>query len=124
MRRVRSVVLLAASLIFLKGAGMAADPDQVAVIETKFGKIVVEFFTADTPKTVANFLKLAKAGFYDGTTFHRVMPGFIPMANSPRYLAPASVSSISSRKASFLLALASTTRPSLNVSSTSRTWRF
>ncbi|MGH8596586.1 MAG: peptidylprolyl isomerase, partial [Gammaproteobacteria bacterium] len=53
---------------------MAADTDQVAVIETKFGKIVIEFYDKDAPKTTANFIKLAKEGFYNGTTFHRVIP--------------------------------------------------
>ena len=53
---------------------MAADTDQVAVVETKFGKIVIEFYDKDAPKTVANFIKLANQGFYDGTTFHRVIP--------------------------------------------------
>ena len=62
---------------------MAADADQVAVIETKFGRIVIEFYEKDAPKTVANFIKLAKAGFYDGTTFHRVIPGFMIQGGDP-----------------------------------------
>jgi cyclophilin family peptidyl-prolyl cis-trans isomerase len=57
--------------------------DQVAVIETKFGKIVVEFYQQDAPKTSANFLKLAKEGFYDGTTFHRVIPNFMIQGGDP-----------------------------------------
>ena len=62
---------------------MAADTDTVAVIETKFGKLVVEFYDADAPKTVANFQKLAKDGFYDGTAFHRVIPGFMIQGGDP-----------------------------------------
>ena len=62
---------------------MAVDTNDVAVIETKFGKMVVEFYAADAPKTVANFLKLAKAGFYDGTTFHRVIPEFMIQGGCP-----------------------------------------
>jgi len=62
---------------------MAADTDQVAVIETKFGKIVIELYDKDAPKTVANFIKLAKAGFYNGTTFHRVIPGFMIQGGDP-----------------------------------------
>ena len=62
---------------------MAADTDQVAVIETKLGKIVVEFYEKDAPKTVANFIKLAKDGFYNGTTFHRVIPGFMIQGGDP-----------------------------------------
>ena len=62
---------------------MAADTDQVAVIETKFGKVAVEFYEKDAPKTVANFIKLAKGGFYNGTTFHRVIPGFMIQGGDP-----------------------------------------
>jgi peptidyl-prolyl cis-trans isomerase B (cyclophilin B) len=62
---------------------MAADTDQVAVIETKFGKIAIEFYEKDAPKTVANFIKLAKDGFYNGTTFHRVIPGFMIQGGDP-----------------------------------------
>ncbi|HUI08154.1 MAG TPA: peptidylprolyl isomerase [Verrucomicrobiae bacterium] len=62
---------------------MAADTNQVAVIETKFGKMVIEFYDKDAPKTVANFVKLAKQGFYNGTTFHRVIPGFMIQGGDP-----------------------------------------
>ncbi len=62
---------------------MAADTDEVAVIETKFGKIVIELYDKDAPKTVANFKKLAKEGFYNGTTFHRVIPGFMIQGGDP-----------------------------------------
>jgi cyclophilin family peptidyl-prolyl cis-trans isomerase len=62
---------------------MAADTDQVAVVETKFGKMVIEFYDKDAPKTVANFIKLAKEGFYNGTTFHRVIPGFMIQGGDP-----------------------------------------
>lgn len=57
--------------------------DEVAVIETKFGRIVIEFFEKDAPKTTANFKKLAKEGFYDGTTFHRVIPNFMIQGGDP-----------------------------------------
>jgi cyclophilin family peptidyl-prolyl cis-trans isomerase len=84
MRRMKTVVLLAASLILMKGSCvMAADTGEVAVIETKIGKMVVEFYADDAPKTVANFIKLAKQGFYDGTTFHRVIPGFMIQGGDP-----------------------------------------
>ena len=62
---------------------MAADTDQVAVIETKLGKIVLEFYDKDAPKTTENFIKLAKDGFYNGTTFHRVIPGFMIQGGDP-----------------------------------------
>lgn len=48
-----------------------------AVIETKFGNIELRFFPDVAPNHVNNFIELAKKGFYDGTTFHRVIPGFM-----------------------------------------------
>lgn len=54
-----------------------------AVIETKFGNIVLEFLPKIAPKTVENFQKLAKSGFYDKTTFHRVIPGFMIQGGDP-----------------------------------------
>jgi len=59
------------------------NPNEVAVIDTKFGKIVVEFFEQDAPKTAANFKKLAREGFYNGVTFHRVIPGFMIQGGDP-----------------------------------------
>jgi peptidyl-prolyl cis-trans isomerase B (cyclophilin B) len=56
---------------------------QKAVIETKFGNMEVEFFPQKAPKHVENFVKLAKSGFYDGTIFHRVIPGFMIQGGDP-----------------------------------------
>ncbi len=57
--------------------------EEVAVIETKFGKIVLEFFPDVAPNHVANFKKLASEGFYNGVTFHRVIPGFMIQGGCP-----------------------------------------
>ena len=54
-----------------------------ATIETKQGKMVVELFAKDGPVTVNNFVFLAREGFYDGTTFHRVIPGFMAQGGDP-----------------------------------------
>jgi len=54
-----------------------------ATIETEKGKIVLELFASDVPVTVNNFVFLAREGFYDGTTFHRVIPGFMAQAGDP-----------------------------------------
>jgi len=54
-----------------------------AVIETKFGNIELKFFPGDAPNHVNNFIELAKKGFYDGTTFHRVIPGFMIQGGDP-----------------------------------------
>jgi peptidyl-prolyl cis-trans isomerase B (cyclophilin B) len=54
-----------------------------AVIETKLGEIELELLRAKAPGHVGNFLKLARSGFYDGTTFHRVIPGFMIQGGDP-----------------------------------------
>lgn len=57
--------------------------EEVAVIETRHGNIVLRFFPEVAPKHVENFKKLASSGFYDGTTFHRVIPGFMIQGGDP-----------------------------------------
>jgi len=54
-----------------------------AEIQTEKGNMTVEFFEKDAPGTVANFVKLAKDGFYDGLTFHRVLPDFVIQGGCP-----------------------------------------
>lgn len=56
---------------------------EVAVITTTAGKMVVEFWPDVAPKTVENFVKLAKDGFYDGTAFHRIVKGFMIQGGDP-----------------------------------------
>ena len=56
---------------------------ETAVIETKFGEIEIEFLADLAPGHVKNFLDLARKGFYDGTTFHRVIPGFMIQGGCP-----------------------------------------
>jgi peptidyl-prolyl cis-trans isomerase B (cyclophilin B) len=57
---------------------------KVARIETDKGTITIEMFAAQVPNTVANFEKLAKSGFYDGLTFHRVIADFMIQAGCPK----------------------------------------
>jgi len=54
-----------------------------AVIDTAQGVIELDLFSDEVPGTVANFEKLAKDGFYDGTTFHRVIPNFMIQGGDP-----------------------------------------
>ena len=54
-----------------------------AEIKTKYGVMKVEFYDKDAPKTVENFVKLSKDGFYDGLTFHRVIPDFVVQGGCP-----------------------------------------
>jgi len=57
--------------------------DPLVVIETNLGNILIEFFSGDAPYHVNNFLVLSKDGFYDGTLFHRVIPGFMIQGGDP-----------------------------------------
>ena len=54
-----------------------------ATLRTNKGDITIEFFEKDAPNTVANFIKLAKEGFYDGVKFHRVIKGFMDQTGDP-----------------------------------------
>jgi peptidyl-prolyl cis-trans isomerase B (cyclophilin B) len=57
---------------------------EVAVIKTTAGDMVIEFWPDAAPKTVENFKKLAKDGFYDGTAFHRIIKGFMIQGGDPK----------------------------------------
>ncbi len=57
--------------------------NEVAVIKTSEGEMVAEFWPDMAPKTVENFKKLAREGFYDGTAFHRVIKGFMIQGGDP-----------------------------------------
>ena len=59
-----------------------------ALIETKYGSIKIKFFRDVAPGHVDNFVKLAKEGFYDGTVFHRVIPGFMVQGGDPNTKGP------------------------------------
>lgn len=52
-------------------------------IKTQYGVMKIEFYDDDAPNTVANFAKLAKKGYYDGLTFHRVIPDFVVQGGCP-----------------------------------------
>jgi len=54
-----------------------------AEIKTKYGVMKVEFFEKDAPKTVENFINLSKKGYYNGLTFHRVIPDFVVQGGCP-----------------------------------------
>jgi len=57
--------------------------EEVAVIDTDYGEIVIKLMDDAAPQHVANFKKLAREGFYDGTTFHRVIPNFMIQGGDP-----------------------------------------
>jgi peptidyl-prolyl cis-trans isomerase B (cyclophilin B) len=61
----------------------AAGKAPKAVIKTKFGDMEIVFFPEKAPNHVQNFVKLAKSGYYNGTIFHRVIPGFMIQGGDP-----------------------------------------
>jgi peptidyl-prolyl cis-trans isomerase B (cyclophilin B) len=63
--------------------------NEVAVIKTSAGEMVVQFWTDAAPKTIENFKKLAREGFYDGTIFHRIVKGFMIQGGDPNSKDPA-----------------------------------
>ncbi len=60
------------------------DGDEVAILDTEKGQIIVMFYPEVAPKHVENFKSLVKEGFYDGTRFHRCMPGFMVQGGDPK----------------------------------------
>lgn len=65
------------------GATAPKKGEEVAVLNTTYGKIVFKFFADKAPHHVESFKKLARKGFYDGTRFHRVIPGFMIQGGDP-----------------------------------------
>lgn len=66
-----------------KDTAAMSEQKEVAVIKTSEGEMVAEFWPDVAPKTVENFKKLARSGFYDGTAFHRVIKGFMIQGGDP-----------------------------------------
>jgi peptidyl-prolyl cis-trans isomerase B (cyclophilin B) len=96
-KRLAGIVWAAFAALFITsvaaGGAKAADKmdglpvrntGQYAVLDTDRGVIVIELYPAVAPKTVANFEKLSKDGFYNGLTFHRVEPGFVVQGGDPK----------------------------------------
>src|ERR1700739_3822755 len=91
-------------LMLLSSAVLAADEkkekkapmnssNEVAVIKTNEGEMVVQFWTDSAPNTIENFKKLARQGSYDGTIFHRIVKGFMIQGGDPNSKDPAKESS-------------------------------
>lgn len=68
----------------IRQAEAAADDLPRVKLETSKGEIVLELFENEAPNTVANFVSLVEKGFYDGTLFHRVLPGFMAQGGDPK----------------------------------------
>ena len=72
-----------------KEASPMSTSNEVAVIKTNEGEMVVQFWTDAAPNTIENFKKLARQGFYDGTAFHRIVKGFMIQGGDPNSKDPA-----------------------------------
>jgi peptidyl-prolyl cis-trans isomerase B (cyclophilin B) len=72
---------------------MDQNTNEVAVIKTSEGEMVAQFWSNAAPKTVENFKKLAREGFYDGTIFHRIIKGFMIQGGDPNSKDPGKESS-------------------------------
>jgi peptidyl-prolyl cis-trans isomerase B (cyclophilin B) len=73
-------------LLLMVGFGnfaFAQYDDELVILETNLGNIVIDFFPNDAPNHVENFIGLAESGFYDGVIFHRIIPGFMIQGGDP-----------------------------------------
>lgn len=87
------LVVSIVGLLFLNQSNLTSDimddntnnnlPNYTATIKTNMGDIEIDLFEKETPKTVENFVKLSKEGFYDGLIFHRVVNGFVIQGGDP-----------------------------------------
>src|SRR5213595_3260420 len=84
---VLAVALLLSSALFAAEENQENPPmnasNEVAIIKTSEGDMVVQFWNDAAPNTVDNFKKLARRGFYDGTIFHRIVKGFMIQGGDP-----------------------------------------
>jgi peptidyl-prolyl cis-trans isomerase B (cyclophilin B) len=89
-----AVALLLGSAVFAANEKKAENPtmnasNEVAVIKTSEGDMIVQFWNDAAPNTIENFKKLARSGFYDGIIFHRVVKGFMIQGGDPNSKDPA-----------------------------------
>jgi len=91
----KTILLSLLGAMFVLGSANAEEKkpmnnsNEVAVIKTSDGDVVVQFWNDAAPETIANFKKLARAGFYNGTTFHRIVKGFMIQGGDPNTKDPA-----------------------------------
>ncbi len=72
-----AICLIPAGIAFAKSPAAKTSKNPVVIMETSMGNIKIELFQKEAPLSVKNFLSYVQSGFYDGTIFHRVIPGFM-----------------------------------------------
>ncbi len=77
------IMVLTAVFSYAQAPNLEEPDKEVAVLDTSMGKIILELFPNAAPKHVKNFKQLARSGFYNGTKFHRVIPGFMIQGGDP-----------------------------------------
>lgn len=77
------LLAMAAAVLGPVGYSHAQTSDDLVILYTEQGRLVIELFPDDAPNHVANFASLAADGFYDGTLFHRIIPGFMIQGGDP-----------------------------------------
>src|SRR3989338_2235486 len=83
LKKILVIISISLLLINLGNQSFAQSDEKLVILHTNIGKIVIEFFSNDAPNHVANFIKLSEDGFYDGTIFHRIIPGFMIQGGDP-----------------------------------------
>jgi peptidyl-prolyl cis-trans isomerase B (cyclophilin B) len=86
---IASTLVAAAAAEEKKETSPMSTSNEVAVIKSNEGEMVVQFWTDAAPNTIENFKKLARQGFYDGTIFHRIVKGFMIQGGDPNSKDPA-----------------------------------
>ncbi len=82
-RRAFGALSMAAAGAGITGAALAQDLENTLYLDLTYGRVVIQLRPDKAPKTVARIKELAREGFYDGTPFHRVIPGFMAQGGDP-----------------------------------------
>ncbi len=83
MKKILIIISLSLLLINYSTPSFAQSDELLVILHTNLGKIVIELFPDDAPKHAVNFANLAGSKFYDGTIFHRIIPGFMIQGGDP-----------------------------------------
>jgi peptidyl-prolyl cis-trans isomerase B (cyclophilin B) len=83
LSRIVMIIVVSLFLVSFTSYSFAQTSEKLVVLETNLGSITIEFFSNDAPNHIDNFIGLTESGFYDGTIFHRIIPGFMIQGGDP-----------------------------------------